>query len=135
MSTETVMQCPAPGCDYEGPNVKQHWGGMAASKDPGGHEGSFQAALQRLDAEADPPDPSVDATENAGGGQLEEDPTLGGGRGVPDLEEDDDLPSDYELPCGHEEVDLSGYTLPLEVTCETCRASWTLEEEEEEDDG
>jgi len=110
-----MVECPADGCDYEGPNAKQHWGG----KQDAAHTGSFRKALgvheeqqaRSSDGTGDSPGPHPDADS-----------------GATEPSEADDSDGDMvELPCGHESFDESqAPDTPFTVSCDTCGNSWTV---------
>jgi len=111
---KNIVQCPAKGCDFEGPNAKQHWGG----KRDDAHSGSFYEALnstnQNTTNEPNEPD-----------GPVGKDPVMGGGD-TSNVGTSDDV----ELPCSHESFNPDeAPEPPYEVSCSTCGESWTVSKE------
>lgn len=123
-SGSTLVDCPAPGCDYSGSktSVKGHWGG----KQDDTHQGPFHEAYEahneaREEAQADARPRSDGGDDDSGVTFPEADDADSGG-----TQSTDDT---VELPCGHESFNPDDAPpFPFRVECDECGGTWVVDE-------
>jgi hypothetical protein len=117
-----MIECPVPDCTYEGVegSVKGHWGG----KTDEAHSGSFYAALEEREKATESAEGGADGNPAMSGPQAEEDTQ----QSQTDTQEGQtDM---RELPCGHEQHDVSDIEQPVNIVCETCYTRYGFDPDE-----
>jgi len=112
----TQKQCPICGDAFDGWNgVKGH-----ITKSKGDHDGL--SGPRYIDNHLSDNNTDSNTNTNNTDSTGEKDPVMGSGE-TGDTGGSKDM---YELPCGHEKVNLNKYESPINAHCDTCGNNWEL---------